>query len=178
MGKRCQVLQQIVKECAYKRMMRGPAPKPIPGVNRSCAQQHLEIRPPLLSSSTMLSSETALSTNLKEFPEQIFGLSSLRMQGYSETRNGIGGLRTQYASRRPTASCNRMASLCRRPRTPCIGETNSQRWLPKTPGYHVQRLPKTIREVKTTAIIAVNSDVDCNLDLPFQKSLFAASSIP
>ena len=34
-----------------------------------------------------------------------------------------------------------------------------------------------IREIKMNAIIAVNSDIDCNLNLPVQKPLFTASSI-
>ncbi len=34
-----------------------------------------------------------------------------------------------------------------------------------------------IREINTNATIAVNSDADCNLNLPVQKPLFPASSI-
>ena len=33
------------------------------------------------------------------------------------------------------------------------------------------------REINANASIAINSDVDCNLNLPVQKPLFTASSI-
>jgi hypothetical protein len=34
-----------------------------------------------------------------------------------------------------------------------------------------------IQQINPNATIAVNSDVDCNLNLPVQKPLFTASSI-
>jgi hypothetical protein len=35
----------------------------------------------------------------------------------------------------------------------------------------------TVQKINTNAAIAVNSDVDCNLNRPVQKPLFTASSI-
>ena len=43
--------------------------------------------------------------------------------------------------------------------------------------YYNTKKFSMIREINANATITVNSDVDCNLNLPVQKPLFAASSI-
>ena len=43
--------------------------------------------------------------------------------------------------------------------------------------YYSTKKFSMIQQINTNATIAVNSDVDCNLNLPVQKPLFTASSI-